>query len=75
MLRKINKWIRRVKHYFSKQCCYDDLEYVKRDTKCDKCEFQNQCVLIDCTTMNDTRRHYISSIGNVCKKWGIPSEN
>ena len=71
MIQKINKWIRRVKYYFSNQRCYDDMEYVERD----KSEYQNQCVLIDCTTMNDTRQRYISSIGNVCKKWGIPSEN
>ena len=70
MIQKINKWIRRAKYYFSKQRCYDDMEYAERDMKCDKRELQNQCVLIDCTTMNDTRRRYISSIGNVCKKWG-----
>lgn len=42
--------------------------YQETDTKCDKCDLKDECDLLEITTSSDTRRHYISGLGNVCKK-------
>ena len=43
-------------------------KYVEKDTKCDNCEFSSYCQLIECTTIQDTRRHFIGGFGDFCKK-------
>lgn len=42
--------------------------YEEKDTKCDLCEHKVECNLLECTTVNDTRKHLIPNIDNVCKK-------
>ena len=43
-------------------------EYNEKDTKCDLCnhECKKDCYLIDITTRDDTRRHFINGIGFDC---------
>lgn len=45
--------------------------YVERDTKCDLCEYLNECIdvgnVLDCTHSMDTRKHYIHGMGPDCK--------
>lgn len=45
--------------------------YVEEDTKCDSCEYLNECIdarnVLDCTYSMDTRKHYIHGIGTYCK--------
>ena len=40
------------------------------NTKCDECEMLNHCigydVVTECTTMEDTRKHYIPKPGGLC---------
>ena len=46
---------------------------VEKDTKCDKCEYIEQCkaenIVVDCTIYEDTRKHYIVGLGAFCKKF------
>jgi hypothetical protein len=53
---------------------YKPKPYKEEDTRCDKCKNFSNCkndgVLIRCTTINDTREHYIASrLGSyLCKE-------
>ncbi len=53
---------------------YKPKSYKEEDTRCDKCKNFSNCkndgVLIRCTTINDTREHYIASrLGSyLCKE-------
>lgn len=42
--------------------------YEEKDTKCDLCDRQDGCTLLECTSSGDERVHYIPAIGNICKK-------
>lgn len=46
-------------------------EYVEKDTRCDKCEFFDECEgngdLIEIARLGDTRRHFIRGMGCGCK--------
>lgn len=55
-------------HSPSKEWMNIPYEYVEKDTKCDLCkhECKEDCYLIEITTCNDTRRHFINGIGFVC---------
>ena len=43
-------------------------EYHEKDTKCDLCnhECKEDCYLVEITTRDDTRKHFINGIGFVC---------
>lgn len=45
-------------------------EYVEKDTRCDKCEFLEECkengCLIEITSLEDTRSHFARSLGCKC---------
>ena len=45
--------------------------YVEKDTKCDKCEYLQECIaegkVIDCRNFEDTRSHYIKGLGSFIK--------
>lgn len=45
--------------------------YVEKDTKCDKCEYLQECIaegkVIDCRNFEDTRSHYIKGLGSCIK--------
>ena len=43
-------------------------EYKEKDTMCDLCKYEckQDCYLIEITTRDDTRRHFINGIGFVC---------
>lgn len=47
---------------------------IEIDTECDKCEYLDKCkeesIVVECTRYEDTRSHYIVSLGNCCKKVG-----
>ena len=49
---------------------YKPKPYVEKDTECDKCDFLQECKsiknIIDCTTVNDTRSHYVGGVH--CRK-------
>lgn len=50
----------------------DEVEpYVEKDTKCDKCEYLQECIaegkVIDCRNFEDTRSHYIKGLGSCIK--------
>lgn len=50
----------------------DEVEpYVEKDTKCDKCEYLQECIaegkVIDCRSLEDTRSHYIKGLGSCIK--------
>ena len=55
-------------HSSSKECTKIYDEYNEKDTICDLCkhECKEDCYLIDITTVNDTRRHFINGIGFIC---------
>ena len=46
--------------------------YIEKDTECDKCEYLDECkkesIVVEYTRYEDTRSHYIVSLGNCCKK-------
>ena len=46
--------------------------YVEKDTKCDKCEYFQECIengyVLNCMTVMDEREHYIVGIGAHCKQ-------
>lgn len=46
--------------------------YIEKDTKCDKCEYLQECIVnghvINCMTFMDKREHYIVGIGAHCKQ-------
>lgn len=50
---------------------YRPRKYKEQDTKCDKCEYLEECKskheVIDCTSELDTKRHYIVDLGVICK--------
>lgn len=45
--------------------------YVEKDTKCDKCEYLQECIaegkVIDYRNFEDTRSHYIKGLGSCIK--------
>ena len=43
-------------------------EYHEKDTRCDLCkhECKEDCYLVEITTLNDTRKHFINGIGFIC---------
>lgn len=45
--------------------CYT---YIEKDTKCDKCSYADECILLEITRLNDERQHFIPAMGNTCKK-------
>ena len=46
--------------------------YVEEDTMCDNCEYLSKCMkecyYIDCTTLQDARKHIIVGNSYCCKK-------
>lgn len=46
--------------------------YVEKDTKCDKCEYLQECIdkgnVVYCSMSCDYREHYIAGIGAHCKQ-------
>ena len=54
--------------YFKK---YKIVRHVEKDTKCDKCEYLQECIdegkVIDCKNIEDTRSHYIKGLGSCTK--------
>lgn len=49
--------------------------YVEEDTKCDKCEYLQECIdngnVVDCRTFYDLRSHYIKGCGSFAKCDGV----
>lgn len=45
--------------------------YIEHDTECDKCEFLYKCkddgYVINCTSFEDSREHYIRGLGSNCR--------
>lgn len=46
--------------------------YIEKDTECDKCYKKNECIekgyLVNSTSVEDTRVHYIKGLGCICVK-------
>ena len=46
--------------------------YVEKDTKCDKCQYLQECIengyVLNCMTFMDEREHYIVGLGSHCKQ-------
>lgn len=46
--------------------------YVEKFTKCDKCEYLNDCIknskVVDTSTCEDNYNHYVCGLGCNCKK-------
>lgn len=55
-------------HSPSKEWTHIPVEHHEKDTKCDLCTYEckEDCCLIDITTMEDTRKHFINGIGFIC---------
>ena len=55
-------------HSPSKECTKICEEYHEKDTMCDLCKHKckEDCCLVEITTRDDTRKHFINSIGFVC---------
>lgn len=51
---------------------YKPRKYKEKDTKCDKCKHLEECIkkydVIDCTSTEDTRQHYMVGCGSNCKE-------
>lgn len=64
------KWIKSLFHKI--EVDINKYEYIERDTECDKCEFLESCIFdsnaLECTSEEDTRRHYIKGLGSECKR-------
>lgn len=45
--------------------------YVEKDTKCDKCEYLDECkdrgYVVNIQTLKDNRQHYVDGLGCKCK--------
>lgn len=55
-------------HSPSKEWTRVPVEYHEKDTRCDLCKYEckEDCYLIEITTLNDTRKHFISGMGFIC---------
>ena len=57
---------------------YTTERYVEKDTKCDKCQYLKECMVnyevLNCTTSEDTRSHYVVGAGNDCKNKEVDNE-
>lgn len=46
--------------------------YVEKDTKCDKCQYLQECIengyVLNCSRTLDERNHYIVGLGSHCKQ-------
>ena len=66
----IKKYLKKIFNIISpsKGCTKIYDEYREKDTMCDlcKCECKKDCCLIEITTFNDARRHFINGIGFLC---------
>ena len=40
--------------------------YKEENTKCDLCNYKNECTLIQCDRLDNTKAHYIPADGNIC---------
>lgn len=60
-----------IKKIFEKKQKVATAPRIEKDTKCDKCEYLQECIdegeVIDCRTFEDTRSHYIGGLGARCK--------
>ena len=47
-------------------------QYVEKDTKCDKCQYLQECIdngyVVNCGRPFDERNHYIAGLGSHCKQ-------
>ena len=63
------------KRIFEKKQKVDLAPRIEKDTKCDKCEYLQECIdegeVIDCRTFEDTRSHYIKGLGSYTKCNGV----
>lgn len=48
---------------------------IEKDTKCDKCEYLQECIdegkVVDCRNFEDMRSHYIKGLGSYAKCDGV----
>ena len=65
MIKDFLKKIFRI-HRSNKEWTNIPREYHETDTECDLCERKNQCELLEITTIEDTRRHFVRGIGYIC---------
>ena len=65
------RFLKIFKRIFEKKQKVDPTPRIEKDTKCDKCEYLQECIdegkVIDCRTFEDTRSHYIGGLGARCK--------
>lgn len=65
------RFLKIFKRIFEKKQKADPTQRIEKDTKCDKCEYLQECIdegeVIDCRTFEDTRSHYIGGLGARCK--------
>ena len=61
-----------IKKLFGRKNIENNVDYVEKDTECDKCYKKKDCIekgyLLNSTTNLDTREHYIKGRGCVCVK-------
>ena len=64
-----------IKKIFKKKQKADPTPHIEKDTKCDKCEYLQECIaegkVIDCRNLEDTRSHYIKGLGSYAKCDGV----
>lgn len=65
------RFLKKLREYFWKRKKVAPAPRIEEDTKCDKCEYLQECMdegeVIDCRTFEDTRSHYIVGRGVRCK--------
>ena len=64
-----------IKKIFKKKQKVATAPRIEKDTKCDKCEYLQECIddgrVIDCKNLEDMRSHYIKSLGSFAKCDGV----
>lgn len=69
------KFLKKLREYFWKNKKVAPAPRIEKDTKCDKCEYLQECIddgrVIDCKNLEDMRSHYIKGLGSYAKCDGV----
>lgn len=69
------RFLKMFKRIFEKKQKADPTPRIEKDTKCDKCEYLQECIdngsVVDCKTTSDSKSHYIKGLGSYAKCDGV----
>lgn len=62
----IREFLRKLFKVHSPSKEWRNIPYEEKDTRCDMCSRKDECDLLECTSVNDTRKHFIPMRGFNC---------